>query len=700
MRMRLLFMSIVVIGLAALVTAEKRKPQSTVGPNAFLYLVADTEHEITRLPVVFTRLSDEEEIMIGGALSSAIQTQHSAEDDRIESYIAQVGTRVAAHAHRKLPYRFHYIPDMGFVNGFALPGGHVYIGAGLMALMGTEDELASVLGHEIEHIDHYHCAERAQLESALRKVPLGGAVAIPLIVFEVGYSKTQELEADREGTILSTSASYSPEGSIRIFESFDRVEQEHAARKTPRRRPANPAEEISEVAHQTLSDYFRTHPPSNERIAQIRSLIAAGTLADSAPRHSLQFDYVFLTRRAAQRLSARDYQEASELAARSVASRPDQPQALSILGQAKLALGDYETAKRLYGQLVDKNPAEAAEIATLGHRLASQAVESRKYDDAIRLARQTLELQPNKPEVLATLGIAQIELLDFDGALITGRKLTKLYHQADALVAHANSGAAAALAAHDYTRAAHFSELSLNLQPMQTDALTTLATAQFASANFRAAAETYRKIFARGAFSIDLLHGYAETLGTLKPAGTGIRQLEALLMRFQSEHRVSQYALDIGVELDGLRLMSGEKEAARDTSAVSPELMGRKGHWYYRAGDYRNASILLSNATRQRPDDLVLQRDLAWVELEQQQWNVAVQRFTAPSAGRAVGYWKSGRTQQAVEDFDIVLKETPEWSNSAWVSALFSPLVSQTMRDIAAEHNRQLQQKKQKPSRR
>jgi len=39
--------------------------------------------------------------------------------------------------------------------------------------MTSEDELASVLGHEIEHIDHYHCAERVQVEAKLRNLKLG-----------------------------------------------------------------------------------------------------------------------------------------------------------------------------------------------------------------------------------------------------------------------------------------------------------------------------------------------------------------------------------------------------------------------------------------------------------------------------------------------------------------------------------------------
>jgi predicted Zn-dependent protease len=112
-----------------------------------------------------------------------------------------------------LPYRFHYVPERYFINAFAVPGGHVYVGEGLLALMDSEDELAAVIGHEIEHIDHYHCAERVQQQQALRKIPLGELVALPVEIFEAGYSKDQELEADREGTRLSVQAGYSPNGA-------------------------------------------------------------------------------------------------------------------------------------------------------------------------------------------------------------------------------------------------------------------------------------------------------------------------------------------------------------------------------------------------------------------------------------------------------------------------------------------------------
>ena len=157
---------------------------------------------------------------------------------------------------------------MDFVNAFALPGGHVYIGAGLMAQMDSEDELAAVLGHEIEHIDHRHAAERVEIEERLRRVPLGELATLPLALFEAGYSKDQELQADAEGTGLAVEAGYSPLGAIRMFDTYDRLYREYV------RRAESPQEELSSVAIETLEGYFRTHPLPSERIEQIKNLIA------------------------------------------------------------------------------------------------------------------------------------------------------------------------------------------------------------------------------------------------------------------------------------------------------------------------------------------------------------------------------------------------------------------------------------------
>ena len=270
---------IIATSAGALLLAERQKAQTHVGPEAVLGLIADTEQEMSRLPAHLTRISDEQEIRIGDEMAQrylaeidAAETKNAKtnyNDQLVQSYIERVGTRVSLYAHRKLPYRFHYIPDPNVINAFALPGGHVFIGRGMLDLMTTEDQLASVLGHEIEHIDLYHCAERVQLEAHMRKLHLeeiNGLVSIPVDLFKAGYGKDQELDADRAGTRLAMMASYSPEGAISMFRMLGKLcEQETIAAHSPE-------QEVSQLAMETLKGYFESHPPAQERIEQIEKL--------------------------------------------------------------------------------------------------------------------------------------------------------------------------------------------------------------------------------------------------------------------------------------------------------------------------------------------------------------------------------------------------------------------------------------------
>jgi predicted Zn-dependent protease len=343
------FATILVLGVAAIVFAERRKVDSDASAAAILYLVADTEHELTRMPVRFTRMSDEDEIRAGNDLAQGYFPDRTGKptDDftRIQSYLNQVGAPFAQRAHRKLPYKFHYLPDKNFVNAFALPGGHVFVGAGMLALMDSEDELAAVLGHEIEHIDHYHCAERLQTEQAMRKVPLAELVTLPVAIFQAGYSKEQELEADREGTRLSVEAGYSATGAIRLFERFQRLyDQAHAKAKTPQ-------DEISQVAIDALEGYFRSHPLPSERIAQINQLIASSSWPNR-PERDLAIADIFWTDRAEQALRQGQYPQAQQLAAQA-AKLHAYRKTLEILAQAQFLQADFAGAAATYRKILD-----------------------------------------------------------------------------------------------------------------------------------------------------------------------------------------------------------------------------------------------------------------------------------------------------------------------------------------------------------
>ena len=274
MKRAAVFLIVLGVALAALYFSERRRDKSSVSPNAVLEIAADVQRDVTRAPMRFTRLSDAEEIKIGNELAqgySAYDDKLSPEEQGLQEYIAKVGTAVSSHSHRHLPYRFHLIPNRSLMNAFSLPGGHVFVGEGLLDFMNSEDQLAFILGHELEHIDHYHCAERVQIEAHVRKLRLGiigELVQMPLEVWEAGYSKDEELEADREGLRLSVFGGYSPYGAVSLFQKFNELHAEYVIHAK------SPEQELSELAIQSLEGYFRSHPATSDRLAQAQRLIA------------------------------------------------------------------------------------------------------------------------------------------------------------------------------------------------------------------------------------------------------------------------------------------------------------------------------------------------------------------------------------------------------------------------------------------
>jgi len=286
-----IFIVVLVIGVTALYFSQRQHEPTPVSANAVVAVAADAQRDLTRIPMRLTRLPDDEEIAIGKQLAgqySIGNTKLSPEDLALETYIGRVGNILALHAHRRLPYSFHLLPNHTMMNAFSLPGGPVYVGEGLLDLMTSEDQLAAVLGHEVEHIDHYHCAERVQIEARLRNLRLdivGALVQIPFAVWEAGYNKDEELEADREGMRLAVVGGYSPYGAVTLFEKFAKLHNEYIIHAQ------SPEEELSELAIQSLEGYFRSHPQPSERLAQANLLIAQEGWQDRKMQKPFRVEY-------------------------------------------------------------------------------------------------------------------------------------------------------------------------------------------------------------------------------------------------------------------------------------------------------------------------------------------------------------------------------------------------------------------------
>ncbi len=704
------FAGIVLATGGALTWSQMRKIEAPVGPEPVLDFVADTERELSRLPVKFAPLSDADEIKIGKELETEYigMLRGQGQDEQnlvIQAYVDRVGTRVAARAHRKLPYRFHYIGNLDFVNAFALPGGPVFVGGGLMALMDTEDELAAVLGHEMEHIDHYHCAERVQFEAAIRKVPLGELIGIPVEVFVAGYSKNQELEADREGTKLAATASYSPQGAIQMFQAFERFAP------TRNDRSQTPQGELSQVALETLEGYFRSHPLNGERIDQIRKMVASGQLPESNKLQTLAVAYLFLTERVWRLIDlaqlrppaflpdkekrkreeerVKQYREAIQLANQSLSANPDQPRAREALGIAHLGLGEYDAVAAVYRELVQNYPASADRVRLRADSLTRDALVDKLYDQAKKLALLSLDLQPNRPEALTLLLESQLQLSDLDGATETARTLRRLDSRAAAEAsAYAGQVAAAHFEARRYSEAAADGSLALELADLWEPALI-LARSQFVLADFLAASKTYRKLLSWSPSNMDAVRGYADALAATHP-----NPQEAAQWLGSVHFADAAAARQAQVELAGVMLATGDdRPAQRAMPEIRdvPELMGRLGWWYYKAGRFSSSAELLALAAARRPGDSAIQSSLAFDELEQHQWDSAIRRFTAaiadnawnsPQMGRAVARWQAHQTEDALKDFEAAAKAHPEWRNRSWVKVLYSETVARSVTEM------------------
>lgn len=197
-------------------------------------------------------------------------------------YVVRVGQKIASAAGLPGQCTFSVV-NTDVVNAFAVPGCYIYITRGLLGLMNSEAELASVLGHEVGHVVADHSARRqnASIFSTLGSVLVGvltGSGDLAQMagqaaqLYTLRYSRSQEHESDDLGVRYLVKAGYDPYAAADMLESLGAQDQLQT-----RLRGRDEASAIPEWA--------RTHPLTTERVsrasAQARGTgIAPGALSD------------------------------------------------------------------------------------------------------------------------------------------------------------------------------------------------------------------------------------------------------------------------------------------------------------------------------------------------------------------------------------------------------------------------------------
>jgi predicted Zn-dependent protease len=153
---------------------------------------------------------EESERRLGAEQHPQLLAQFGGSYDAPEAaYVARLGEKIAGAAGLGGKCTFTLV-NTDVVNAFAVPGCYIYVTRGLMGIMNSEAELASVLAHEVGHIVADH-SERQQKRSLLRGL---GVAAVGWItgseqltriagqaaeLFTLRYSRKQEHESDDLG---------------------------------------------------------------------------------------------------------------------------------------------------------------------------------------------------------------------------------------------------------------------------------------------------------------------------------------------------------------------------------------------------------------------------------------------------------------------------------------------------------------------
>ncbi len=224
-------------------------------------------------------LTTEREVAVGkGAAQQVEQEMGLVRDPELVGYVQALGARLASLSPRKdLTYDFHVV-DMPEANAFALPGGHIYVSRGLLAIANSEDELANVIGHEIGHVAARHHARQqaraqqvgvASVLGTLAAAVLGGAEAAQMVGqlgqtagagFLAAHSRDQEREADEIGQALAANGGWNPAGMAEFLATLGR-------------------ETTLQLGEARMPTFLDTHPATPERVesawARARTLARA-----------------------------------------------------------------------------------------------------------------------------------------------------------------------------------------------------------------------------------------------------------------------------------------------------------------------------------------------------------------------------------------------------------------------------------------
>lgn len=214
----------------------------------------------------FNLISVEEETQLGDKFTVEIEKQYKVSQDKeTTAYVDRVGRRLLAKARDvQFPFTFKVVVDDS-INAFAIPGGHIYVHTGLIKAASSEDELAAVMAHEINHAVARHGTQQMTQQYGYNLVVQmllgdnpGMLTQLATSLFgqagTMAYSRSMENQADYLGVETMAKAGYDPNGMLTFFTKLNAMS---GGQKTSQ-----------------VEKFFSSHPQTGERLSNVKAAIA------------------------------------------------------------------------------------------------------------------------------------------------------------------------------------------------------------------------------------------------------------------------------------------------------------------------------------------------------------------------------------------------------------------------------------------
>jgi len=332
-------------------------------------------------------ISIEEETKLGREFSQAVRQRFDVvQDDFVNQYLNDLGQYLNQSVDTQyFPLHLSFIND-NTLNGFAGPGGHIFIFTGLLDTMNEADELAAVLCHEMAHVSSRHIAQRIEQSKKMSWVALAGMLAGAIIGGKTGSAvsagalagsvqallnntREDERDADQLSYNYMANTGFDPGGMLVVLKNLARGNFGQGEQVPP---------------------YLLTHPTGSERISNIEIMLKNFRSKPERPEVTAfrkAFPFIKATLRA-------KYQKA-------------------------------EDAARWFNQDLAKDTKNG--IAYFG--LGMLAKEHAEYDKAIAHFQKALENLPKSMPILRNLGEAYLLKGDYEPALRTMNRALEIDSQ-------------------------------------------------------------------------------------------------------------------------------------------------------------------------------------------------------------------------------------------------------------------------------